>query len=62
MTFSLNALRGKKKADDGSILWVGNWNSRNARDFMNYTATKGYKIDSYEFGKINYSVAIYIYI
>lgn len=50
VTFSLNALRGKKKADDGSTLWVGNWDASNARDFMNYTATKGYNIDSYEFG------------
>ncbi|KAL0420926.1 UNVERIFIED_CONTAM: Heparanase-like protein 2 [Sesamum latifolium] len=29
---------------------IGKWHHGNARDFMNYTAHKGYKIDSYELG------------
>ncbi|CAN0896468.1 Heparanase-like protein 1 [Linum grandiflorum] len=48
--FGLNALIGKRKKDESSTLWVGDWNPQNARDFMNYTVQKGYKIDSYEFG------------
>ncbi|XP_022151072.1 heparanase-like protein 2, partial [Momordica charantia] len=50
ITFGLNALMGKKPANDGSINWVGDWDPRNARDFIKYTASKGYKIDSYELG------------
>ncbi|KAK8277893.1 hypothetical protein V6Z12_D09G003800 [Gossypium hirsutum] len=30
-------------------LWVGDWNSQNARDFMKFTISRGYKVDSYEF-------------
>ncbi|XP_057810770.1 heparanase-like protein 2 isoform X2 [Salvia miltiorrhiza] len=52
MTFGLNALVGRRKGgrggDDG--LMVGEWNPRNAYDLINYTASKGYKIDSYELG------------
>ncbi|KAF8378766.1 hypothetical protein HHK36_030115 [Tetracentron sinense] len=49
ITFGLNALLGRKKlSDDG--LYGGDWNSRNARDFIQYTVSKGYKIESYEFG------------
>ncbi|KAJ0973855.1 hypothetical protein J5N97_015820 [Dioscorea zingiberensis] len=29
---------------------VGDWNSSNARDFVEYTISKGYKVDSWEFG------------
>lgn len=43
---------GKKPANDGSINWVGDWDPRNARDFIKYTASKGYKIDSYELGNL----------
>ncbi|KAL3840531.1 hypothetical protein ACJIZ3_025122 [Penstemon smallii] len=50
ITFGLNALIGRKKSKDDEYLMVGNWNSRNAHDFINYTASKGYKIDSYELG------------
>lgn len=50
ITFGLNALMGKTPAKDGSINWVGDWDPRNARDFIRYTASKGYKIDSYELG------------
>ncbi|KAF6171716.1 hypothetical protein GIB67_007237, partial [Kingdonia uniflora] len=49
VTFGLNALFGRKKiSDDG--LYGGDWNSRNARDFIKYTISKGYKIESWEFG------------
>ncbi|XP_065860530.1 heparanase-like protein 1 [Euphorbia lathyris] len=50
ITFSLNALYGKRKSKDDSILWVGRWNPNNARDLMRYTISKGYNIDSYELG------------
>ncbi|XP_050236239.1 heparanase-like protein 2 isoform X2 [Mercurialis annua] len=50
LTFSLNALIGKKKANDGTINWVGKWDSNNARDLIKYTISKGYNIDSYELG------------
>ena len=48
MTFGLNALHGRHKI--GKIQWGGNWDSSNARDFMKYTISKGYAIDSWEFG------------
>ncbi|OVA00754.1 Glycoside hydrolase [Macleaya cordata] len=49
VTFGLNALFGKKKVTkDG--LYRGHWNSRNAHDFIKYTNSKGYKIDSWELG------------
>lgn len=65
MTFSLNALSGRKRAkpddeagkkkphsvDAAMPLMVGKWDHRNAYDLMEYTASKGYKIDSYELGK-----------
>ncbi|KAL1827715.1 hypothetical protein ACET3Z_006127 [Daucus carota] len=50
VTFGLNALRGKKLENKNSTLWVGNWNKLNAQEFMKYTISKGYKIDSYELG------------
>ncbi|KAK6116433.1 hypothetical protein DH2020_049895 [Rehmannia glutinosa] len=50
ITFGLNALMGRKKSNKNDILMVGNWNPKNALDFMKYTASKGYKIDSYELG------------
>ena len=51
VTFSLNALRGRKLEKKNSTLWVGDWNKINAQEFMKYTISKGYKIDSYELGK-----------
>lgn len=42
---------GRKKSKDGDSLMVGEWNPKNAHDFMKYTASKGYRIDSYELGK-----------
>ncbi|XVF23507.1 hypothetical protein REPUB_Repub13aG0044400 [Reevesia pubescens] len=50
VTFSLNALIGRKKSASEKDLWVGDWHSNNARDLMKYTISKGYKIDSYELG------------
>ncbi|XVF60283.1 hypothetical protein PTKIN_Ptkin08bG0032900 [Pterospermum kingtungense] len=50
VTFGLNALIRRKKSNIEKGLWVGDWQSQNAREFMNYTISKGYKIDSYEFG------------
>ncbi|XP_051115611.1 heparanase-like protein 2 [Andrographis paniculata] len=48
VTFSLNALYGRRHMQNDD--WQGNWDSTNARDFINYTVSKGYKIDSWEFG------------
>ncbi|TYG52140.1 hypothetical protein ES288_D09G004400v1 [Gossypium darwinii] len=50
VTFGLNALLGRNESQSEKGLWVGDWNSQNARDFMKYTIFRGYKIDSYEFG------------
>ncbi|XWS69651.1 hypothetical protein CRYUN_Cryun04dG0197400 [Craigia yunnanensis] len=50
VTFGLNALIGRKESKTEKGLWVGDWQSQNAREFMKYTISKGYKIDSYEFG------------
>ncbi|KAK4430057.1 Heparanase-like protein 2 [Sesamum alatum] len=50
ITFGLNALSGRKKAPGDPTLMIGKWHHGNARAFMNYTAHKGYKIDSYELG------------
>ncbi|KAJ8760868.1 hypothetical protein K2173_021906 [Erythroxylum novogranatense] len=49
ITFGLNALIGKTKPKKG-ITWTSDWSSQNARDFMKYTISKGYKIHSYELG------------
>lgn len=48
VTFSLNALYGRRKTRKGP--WTGPWDSSNAHDFMKYTMSKGYQIDSWEFG------------
>ncbi|XP_051144520.1 heparanase-like protein 2 isoform X2 [Andrographis paniculata] len=50
VTFSLNALLGRRKFAANDSLMVGDWNARNAYDFIKYTATRGHKIDSYELG------------
>lgn len=31
--------------------WGGDWDSKNAYDLINYTISKGYNIDSWEFGR-----------
>ncbi|GAA0141695.1 hypothetical protein LIER_02779 [Lithospermum erythrorhizon] len=50
ITFGLNALTGRRKSTVDSTLYEGDWDYQNALDFMIYTVSKGYKIDSYEFG------------
>ncbi|KAK8334905.1 hypothetical protein V6Z11_A09G018700 [Gossypium hirsutum] len=50
VTFGLNALLERNRSQIEKGLWVGDWKSQNARDFMKYTISKGYKVDSYEFG------------
>lgn len=50
----MNALIGKNKPElspkGDNITWTGDWDSQNARDLIEYTVSKGYKIDSYELG------------
>ncbi|GFP87304.1 heparanase-like protein 1 [Phtheirospermum japonicum] len=50
MIFGLNALTRKKKLKSNDTLMVGAWDHQNAFEFMNYTVSKGYNIDSYELG------------
>ncbi|XP_016669898.1 heparanase-like protein 2 [Gossypium hirsutum] len=50
VTFGLNALLGRNRSQIEKDLWVANWQLQNARDFMKYTISRGYKVDSYEFG------------
>ncbi|KAE9608399.1 putative glycosidase [Lupinus albus] len=48
VTFGLNALHGKHQISHH--VWDGQWDPRNAYDFIKYTISKGYKIDSWELG------------
>lgn len=48
VTFGLNALYGRRKSKRGA--WIGNWDPTNAYDFMKYTISSGYHIDSWEYG------------
>ncbi|KAG8484708.1 hypothetical protein CXB51_023594 [Gossypium anomalum] len=48
LTFGLNALYGRHKIR-GS-LWGGEWDPSNAEDFIKYSISKGYQIDSWEYG------------
>ncbi|XP_043704735.1 heparanase-like protein 1 isoform X2 [Telopea speciosissima] len=48
VTFGLNALYGRHQSGNGA--WVGAWDPSNARDFIKYTISKKYPIDSWEFG------------
>ncbi|KAL3640487.1 hypothetical protein CASFOL_015455 [Castilleja foliolosa] len=48
LTFGLNALHGRRHIQRG--VWGGDWDSSNTRDFINYTLSKGYHVDSWEFG------------
>ncbi|MED6219845.1 hypothetical protein PIB30_039504 [Stylosanthes scabra] len=50
LTFSLNALMGKKNSKEDHLNWKGDWNPNNAISLMKYTLSKGYNIDSYELG------------
>ncbi|KAG6498272.1 hypothetical protein ZIOFF_046184 [Zingiber officinale] len=47
-TFGLNALYGRHRTQSNQ--WVGAWNSTNARAFIEYSISKGYNVDSWEFG------------
>ncbi|KAK7309845.1 hypothetical protein RJT34_06911 [Clitoria ternatea] len=49
-TFGLNALIGKINSQKDKLNWVGDWNPLNAISLMEYSISKGYKIDSYELG------------
>lgn len=57
VTFGINALYGRRKSKNG--VWVGTWDSSNALDFMKYTISKGYEIDSWEFGTLSVNVFVY---
>lgn len=48
VTFGLNALYGRHVIYKSS--WGGDWDSSNSYEFIKYTISKGYKIDSWEFG------------
>ncbi|KAK8659111.1 hypothetical protein V6N13_029323 [Hibiscus sabdariffa] len=48
VTFGLNALHGRHNIKRS--LWGGDWDSSNAQEFLKYTISKGYNIDSWEFG------------
>ncbi|XP_010491400.1 PREDICTED: heparanase-like protein 1 [Camelina sativa] len=48
ITFGLNALSGRHKLRGKA--WGGAWDHVNTQDFINYTVSKGYAIDSWEFG------------
>ncbi|KAK4362276.1 hypothetical protein RND71_017517 [Anisodus tanguticus] len=48
VTFGLNALYGRGRTN--RHVWVGNWDSSNALDFIKYTVAKGYQIHSWELG------------
>ncbi|KAK8334892.1 hypothetical protein V6Z11_A09G017300 [Gossypium hirsutum] len=50
VTFGLNALLRRNQSQIKKGLWVGDWKSQNTRDLMKYTISRGYKVDSYEFG------------
>lgn len=48
VTFGLNALYGRHQIRRGA--WEGDWDPSNTIDLMKYTISKGYQIDSWEFG------------
>ncbi|KAK4775742.1 hypothetical protein SAY87_023703 [Trapa incisa] len=48
VTFGLNALYGRRQTKQG--VWEGAWDSTNAYELIKYTITKGYTVDSWEFG------------
>lgn len=50
LTFGINALIGKNNSKEDKLNWMGDWNPKNAISLMKYTISKGYKIDSYEYG------------
>ncbi|XP_077223406.1 heparanase-like protein 2 [Tasmannia lanceolata] len=48
VTFGLNALNGRHQIRKGVM--GGSWNSSNAHSFIEHTISKGYPVDSWEFG------------
>ncbi|KAL4310558.1 hypothetical protein GQ457_01G007490 [Hibiscus cannabinus] len=50
LTFGLNALFRRNESRTEKGVWIGDWEPQNTRDFVKYTISKGYKVDSYEFG------------
>lgn len=50
LTFGLNALYGRYQIRKGA--WAGVWDSSNTQNFIKYTISKGYQIDSWEFGRV----------
>lgn len=48
ITFGLNALYGRYNVRRS--FWAGKWNSTNAYNFVKYTISKGYPVDSWEYG------------
>lgn len=48
VSFGLNALHGRHNIRHNA--WGGAWDSNNARDFLKYTISMGYQIDSWEYG------------
>lgn len=61
VTFGLNALNGRTKATNDT-LWEGKWDSSNARDFINHTISRGYNVDSWEFGNYTNFVLHQVYV
>ncbi|KAF5202428.1 Heparanase-like protein [Thalictrum thalictroides] len=49
LAFGLNALIGRNYSSDDDQ-YVGDWYTRNARDLIEYTVSKGYSVDSWELG------------
>ncbi|GER38612.1 heparanase 1-like protein, partial [Striga asiatica] len=52
VTFGLNALYGRHRIHNNKNVWGGTWDSSNARDFITYTLSRGYHIDSWEFASV----------
>ncbi|KAL4323460.1 hypothetical protein GQ457_11G029510 [Hibiscus cannabinus] len=50
LTFGLNVLSGRNESQTEKGFWIGDWQPQNTREFMKYTISKGYKVNSYEFG------------
>ncbi|EAZ26032.1 hypothetical protein OsJ_09885 [Oryza sativa Japonica Group] len=48
ITFGLNALYGRYNVRRS--FWASKWNSTNAYNFVKYTISKGYPVDSWEYG------------
>ncbi|XP_064958196.1 heparanase-like protein 1 [Musa acuminata AAA Group] len=50
ISFGLNALAGRSKSNSSGNLYEGQWDPTNARDFIKYTLSKNYTIESWELG------------